>query len=142
VAKACASSKLVPRKLLSTRRKMSKMVEFRNPERVKLVEELNAAARDKKAAVWEAVAEQLAKSGKNRCAVNIWRINKFTAKGDTVVVPGKILGDGIIDHTVSIAAFNVSESAKKKIESAGGSVMTIRELMKKNPEGSGIIVVG
>jgi large subunit ribosomal protein L18e len=121
---------------------MSKMVEFRNPERVKLVEELNVAARDKKAAVWEAVAEQLAKSGKNRCAVNIWRINKFTAKGDTVVVPGKILGDGIIDHKVSIAAFNVSESAKKKIESAGGSVMTIRELMKKNPEGSGIILVG
>jgi large subunit ribosomal protein L18e len=143
VAKACASSKLVPRKLLSKKeRKMSKIIDYKNPERVRLVEELNAVAREKNAAVWGAVAEQLARSGKNRCAVNIWRINKFTDKGDVVIVPGKILGDGAIDHKVSIAAFNVSASAKKKIESAGGSVMTIRELLKKNPEGSGIVVVG
>jgi large subunit ribosomal protein L18e len=121
---------------------MPKTVEYRNPERVRLVEELNSAAREKNAAVWKAVAEKLGKSAKNRCEVNVWKVGENTSKGDVVIVPGRLLGDGSIGHSVSVAAFKVSGSAKKKIESAGGKVMTIPELLKKYPEGSGVIIVG
>jgi ribosomal protein L18E len=43
-------------------------------------------------------------------------------------------------HTV--AAYSISTSARTKIEAAGGKVVTIPDLMKKNPEGKGVYILG
>ncbi|MBU89478.1 MAG: 50S ribosomal protein L18e, partial [Euryarchaeota archaeon] len=40
------------------------------------------------------------------------------------------------------AAYSVSSGARSKIEDAGGRVITIRELMNENPEGSGVRILG
>jgi len=58
------------------------------------------------------------------------------------VIPGKALGAGIIDHPVTVAAFNFSEKAKRKIEAAGGKCLTIEELAEANPKGSNVKILG
>ena len=58
------------------------------------------------------------------------KINENTNDGETVIVPGKILGIGNLDHTVTVVALNFSESASEKLKDK----MTIRELFEKNPK--------
>jgi large subunit ribosomal protein L18e len=57
-------------------------------------------------------------------------------------VPGKVLGSGTISHNVTVAAFAFSQNAKKQIESAKGKTMTINELLRKNPKGKDIRIIG
>ncbi len=121
---------------------MPKTPEYKDPERIKLINVLKDASKEKGSSIWKALAEELSRSRKNRRAVNISKLNTYTSKGDMVVVPGKILGDGIIDHEISIAAFDFSQAAKEKVKEAGGEVLTIPELMEKNPKGSNIKIIG
>ena len=65
---------------------------------------------------------------KSKRVVNISKINALTKKGDTVAVPGKVLGNGSINHPVIVAAQAFSTSAKQKIEAAGGKALAIKEL--------------
>ena len=60
----------------------------------------------------------------------------------SVLKPVKILGDGKLSSKIDITATAFSLSAKTKIEEAGGRVITIRELMNENPEGSGVRILG
>ena len=52
------------------------------------------------------------------------------------------LGSGEVEGKPSVAAYSVSSGARTKIEGAGGRVLTIRELMKENPEGKGVRILG
>ena len=121
---------------------MPRTFEYEDPIRLELINELKVIARKEDAKIWRAVARELSRSRKNRRKVNIWRINKHTKKGETVVVPGKVLGDGSLDHKLEIAAFKFTQSAKEKIKKAGGKFMSISELIKKNPKGSNVRIIG
>jgi large subunit ribosomal protein L18e len=121
---------------------MPKTYEQEDPNRLKLIEDLKEASNRNDAGIWKAVAKELSRSRRNRRSVDIWRINRYTSKGDTVVVPGKLLGDGALDHKVNVAAFRFTESVRKKVELTGGDLMTIQELIKKNPKGSGVKIMG
>lgn len=121
---------------------MPRTYEYEDPYRLKLIENLEEASRGNNAKIWKAIAGDLSRSSRNRCTVNIWSINKHTSEGDTIVVPGKLLSEGVLDHKVEVAAFKVTESAKKKVEMAGGKIITIPDLIKKNPRGSGIKIIG
>jgi large subunit ribosomal protein L18e len=70
--------------------------------------------------------------------VNVGRIARYTKEGETVAVPGKILGTGTIEHKITVAAMNFSKEAKDKILNAGGKCMTIEDLLKANPKGTKI----
>jgi len=100
------------------------------------------AAKKEKAEIWKVVAEELSRPRKNRREVNLYEINKNTQKDETVVVPGKVLGVGNIDHKLTVAAFQFTHDAKKKIADCGSIAITISELMKKNPKGSKVRVLG
>ena len=65
-----------------------------------------------------------------RSAVNLWKISKHTKKGETVIVEGKVLGEGTLEHPVSIYAKTFSGSAREKIKKAGGKIVT-REQAEK-----------
>ncbi len=71
------------------------------------------------------------KSRSRRAEVNVGKISKLTKKGDSIVVPGKVLGTGAIDHAVTVAANNFSESARRKIEAAGGKTIGIEAVEDK-----------
>jgi large subunit ribosomal protein L18e len=68
----------------------------------------------------------------------VGRIARYTKEGETVAVPGKILGTGTIEHKITVAAMNFSKEAKDKILNAGGKCLTIDDLLKTNPKGTRI----
>lgn len=88
--------------------------------------------------IWKTVSIKLSGSRKNRVEANLNRINNKTKKGDVIVIPGKILGVGELDHEITIACLSCSESARKKIISSGSKLLTIGELLEQNPTGSNV----
>jgi len=103
-----------------------------------LIAELKKTGTAKKAKIWNAVASELLRPTRNMREVNLDKIDRVTKANDTIVVPGKVLGKGNLNHKVNVAAFNFSESARTKL----GSHMTIHELLKKNPKGTGVKIIG
>lgn len=107
-----------------------------------LVEELLKYHRQYRADIWYAVARELTKPSRKRRVVNVSRINRYTNTGEYVVVPGKVLGAGELDHPVVVAAFSFSRSAVEKIRGIGGRAITIFELLREKPDGSGVKIIG
>ena len=118
------------------------MSKLGNPELAKNIRLLKSSAREHDTSVWKALAKKLEVSSSRRYTVNLSRINRYTEEGETLTVPGKILGAGKLDHKISVAAFSFSEEAKRKIEAAGGECLTFAALIKKNPEGKDLRIVG
>ena len=106
-----------------------------------LIRKLRKIARENNAKIWHVVAEILARPKRKRVVVNLAKINRLTKKGDIVIVPGKILGSGELNHPVTIAAYSFSESAQKKIVDAGGKSLYIQELAESNPKGSNVRII-
>jgi len=90
---------------------------------------------------WKRVAELLAKPKRRRIEVNLRKIEKLAKEGDTVVVPGKVLGDGRLTKKVNVVAFNFSESAKRMMDEVGAKYMSIEDYYKKNKEAKGAIIL-
>ena len=95
-----------------------------------------------KSGLWSRLADDLMKPTRERRLVNIFKLDLFSKDGEVVVVPGKVLGTGDLNHKVTVAAFSFSDSAVEKIRNAKGTVMTIQELAKKNPKGENVRILG
>ena len=119
-----------------------KKVKATNPELLEVIRFLKKQSRENKAKIWKSIAERLAKSRRKRVAVNISRLNRYTKKNETVVVPGKVLGAGELNHPITVAAFAFSAKAREKIRRAKGKCLSLFELVKKNPKGSNIKIIG
>ncbi len=91
--------------------------------------------------IWKRVAELLSRPSRKRATVNVGKIQRHTNDGDVIVVPGKILGSGILTHKVTVAALNTSASARSVIIGAGGTLITINELLAKIPKGKGVTII-
>jgi len=107
-----------------------------NPRLINLIETLKIESYKNDAKIWKDIAKRLSKPARKRAEVNISKINRYTKEDDIVIVPGKVLGSGKLNHKVVVAAFSFSETAKRAIEESGGKYLTIEELLKKNPKGS------
>ena len=59
-----------------------------------------------------------------------------------MVVPGKVLGAGRIEHPIHIAAFTFSDGARSKILTAKGKCQSILQLMKEKPKGTNVKLMG
>ncbi len=119
-----------------------KKVKATNPELVKTIRFLKKQGRDNKAKIWGSIAELLAKSRRKRIAVNVSRLNRYTEKNETIIVPGKVLGAGEINHPITVAALSFSQKAKEKIKRTRGKCLSIIELARKNPKGSRVKIIG
>lgn len=113
-----------------------------NPNLVKLIDDLLKASAENKAKVWKDLAERLAKPLRNYAEVNVGKIDRYVKENEIAVVPGKVLGSGEITKPVTVAAWRFSESARRKIESAGGRVLSIWDLLKENPSGKNVRIMG
>ena len=103
---------------------------------------LKKKSREEGVKIWRDLAERLSKPRRSRIEVNLSRINRYTEEGEVVVVPGKVLGAGDLEHSVTVAAFKFSRNAKEKIEKSGGRAISIEELMLEVPRGSGVRIMG
>lgn len=113
-----------------------------NPELIHLIRFLKKQSRENKVKIWKDVAERLAKPRRKCVAVNVSRLNRYTEKKETIVVSGKLVGAGKIDHPITVAAFSFSEKAKEKIKAARGRTLSLLQLVKKNPKGSNVKIIG
>ncbi|OEU77585.1 MAG: 50S ribosomal protein L18e [Desulfuromonadales bacterium C00003107] len=115
-----------------------------NPRIVGLVEELKRIAREKEAPIWRDIAKRLEKPQRHYAEVNLSKINRYSNANDMIVVPGKVLSAGAIDKQVTVAALGFSKKAHEKIseaEGGAGKCISIEELVKANPKGSGVKII-
>ncbi len=70
------------------------------------------------------------KPSRQRPSVNIYKINSNTNESDAVIVPGKVLSIGSMDHKVSIAAMEFSDSALKELKRANCNIVPLGEAIK------------
>ena len=108
-----------------------------NPNLVSLIHDLKKLSLDNKVKIWRRIAEDLQASTRSRREVNLSRLNKYTKANETIIVPGKVLGDGELGHKLKVAAYKFSDKARQKVEA-----ITIRDLMKSNPKGKGVKIIG
>ena len=71
----------------------------------------------------------------------MYKVAKYSKANDVIIVPGKVLGTGDLDHAVTVAAFGFSDEAEKKIAQKG-KVITIEALMKQNPTAKNVRILG
>lgn len=82
------------------------------------------------APIWKRVAKDLKKPSRQRRRVNLSIIQSTLRENEVAVVPGKVLGSGVLVKPVTVIAQDFSDSARKKITSAGGKVLSLEEGLK------------
>lgn len=112
-----------------------------NPQINNLIKILKEKAYQEETPLWKDLARRLEKPTRNQAEVNISRINRHTSDDEIILVPGKVLGSGALDHKVQVAALDFSKQAEEKIISAGGRCLDITLLVDENPKGTGIRII-
>ncbi|MBI3032994.1 50S ribosomal protein L18e [Candidatus Woesearchaeota archaeon] len=113
-----------------------------NPYLQKLIPELKKLSNMQKVNIWKRIAHELESSTSKQREVNLGHLDKHTKNNETVIVPGKVLGAGELQHPVTIAAFKYSAAAKEKLLKTKCTVYSIEELLQKNPKGSNVRILG
>ena len=121
---------------------MAKKFAKTNPMLITLIHELKKQANENDAPIWKDIALRLEKPSRNWPEVNLDRISKYTGDKETALIPGKVLSTGNLSKKVTIAAWSFSEKSQEKIKKAGGNYMSIEELLKSNPKGKDIRILG
>lgn len=112
-----------------------------DPNTRALINVLRKTSTEHDTGIWKRVAELLSAPTRKRATVNVSKIQRHTNDGDTIVVPGKVLGSGILTNKVTVAALNASTSARLMIIDAGGSLISIHELLNQAPSGKGVTII-
>ena len=103
-----------------------------NPQLQSTIRKLRKKAYQEKSNLWLRVAEDLEKPTRSRVIVNISKIERNANDGDTIIVPGKVLGTGDLTKKVTVIAYQFSEDARAKISKVGKALDLKEENM---PEG-------
>ena len=93
--------------------------------------------------LWKRIIYELEKSTRQRRAVNIYKINKYTRDNEIALIPGKVLSLGDLNRKITVAAYQFSQEAREKINKKGKAI-TIKELIKQypDPKGKKIRIIG
>ena len=108
---------------------------------IRLIRELRSLANKEKVALWKKTAEYLQMPTRRRRVVNLYKIEKYTKDDETALIPGKVLSLGDFNKKITVAAYQFSNEAKEKINKTGKAI-SIQELIKKNPKGKKVRILG
>jgi len=101
-----------------------------------LVAFLERAASKNKVEVWKVVARLLSKPSRKKKGVSVFKLSRVTKSNDVVIIPSKLLSGGELKHALTIGVWKASKNAVEQVKKAGGSVVSIKTLVEKNPKGS------
>ncbi|MBI4016012.1 MAG: 50S ribosomal protein L18e [Candidatus Aenigmarchaeota archaeon] len=77
-----------------------------------------------------ALGKELNRPENQKPELSVSRLERIAEEGETVAVPGKVLGPGSISKKLTVYASGFSASARKAIEKAGGKALGIEEVKK------------
>ena len=109
---------------------------------IRMASDLRKAAAKNDAPIWSKLAEYALKPSIARRDINLNRIDQLTKENDTVVFPGKVLGTGTLSHKITLCSFSISNAAAAKILENGGKLISFTDLIKQNPTGKGVVLLG
>jgi len=112
-----------------------------NPRLVNLISLLKTTSRENGVSLWRDIATRIEASSSKYAEVNLSKINRYANDGEIILVPGKVLGGGMIETSVKVAALNFSQTAADKINGAKGQCMSIEELVREHPKGSHVRIL-
>ena len=112
-----------------------------NPKIIELIKNLKEKSYQEDVKIWKDIAKRLERSNRRHAEVNISKINRYSSPDETILVPGKILGSGQLNHKVNVVAMGFSKKAEEKIDAAGGKCLNITEILDENPKGSKIRII-
>jgi large subunit ribosomal protein L18e len=112
-----------------------------NPRLRSLIADLKSVSREAGADVWQDIADRLEKPRRTHAEVNLGQIERYAQTDETVVVPGKVLGSGVLQKDVTVAAVDFSSTAETKIEQADGDVLHLEQALEQNPDGENVRVI-
>ena len=107
----------------------------------KLIVKLKKLGKKEGAPVWKVASKLLALPRRRRVVVNVGKVVKTVKDGEIALVPGKLLGDGILEQKVKVAAFAWTPKAEERVKAAGGEVISIDQLLQDNPKGTNVRIV-
>lgn len=90
---------------------------------------------------WIKIAQIISGPTRQYASINLKEIDKNSSEGDTIVIPGKVLGSGVLNKKVKICALRFSSSALDKMKSSKSEAVILIEEIKKNPNAQGIKVM-
>jgi large subunit ribosomal protein L18e len=111
---------------------MSRNVISTNIHKRKLIRQLEKLSDKTDKAIWEKVSEILSRSRRKRVAVNIGKINRLANDGEIIIVPGRVLGGGLLEKKLVVIAESFSKTAWQKILDNGGKPYTLYDVVS-NP---------
>ncbi|MCH8914851.1 MAG: 50S ribosomal protein L18e [Thaumarchaeota archaeon] len=109
---------------------------------IRMAKDLKKASIKNNAPIWAKLAEYALKPSIARRDINLKRIGQLTKENDTVVCPGKVLATGNVPHKITLCSFSISNSAANKIIDNGGKLISFSDLIKQNPTGKGVLLLG
>lgn len=119
-----------------------RIMKMKNQQLEMLISELKKTAIENDAAVWKRIAVDLEGSTTKRPEVNLSKIDRYSNEDEIIVVPGKVLSMGTLSKKLTISAYSFSQAAIEKIKASGSKVMSINDLVKKNPKGQKVRILG
>lgn len=69
---------------------------------------------------------------RKRVVINLTKLEKHAKASENIIVPGKILGAGVLDKSFNVCAVEYSGSAMKKLKACGCNIIPISEMLKKD----------
>ncbi len=90
---------------------------------------------------WTEIAKLLSSSTSKYSSINLKDIDKQTSPGDTVVIPGKVLGVGNLTKKLRICALGFSSSAREKAKSTSSELVSLAQEIKINQKAEGIKII-
>jgi len=115
---------------------------MKNNQTTSLIVALKRLAIEQQRPLWKRIATDLEAPTRRHRVINLWRIEEQAKDGETIIVPGKVLGDGLLTKKITIAAGSCSAEAKRKLAASGSKFLSIEELARKHPDGKDIRILG
>jgi large subunit ribosomal protein L18e len=113
-----------------------------NASRLRLAHSLANHAKESKQSIWQVVSRKVGGPRQNRSLVNVGEISRSTKDGSKVLVAGKVLGAGEIDHKVIVGAYSFSEGARSKISKSGGKCSSLQDFMSEHKSVKNVVILG
>jgi large subunit ribosomal protein L18e len=85
----------------------------------------------KNAKLWRDAYSFASRPRRKMITVNLARLSKIANPGESIVVPGKVLGSGRVSLKFNIAAIEYSLSALEKLRSSGCTIESISQAIEK-----------